>query len=202
MARGQCSICGHPRRSQIERAWIEGTPRQEIAEQYQISYRQLCHHHDRGHVARDVMAARVMKKQAKSGSNILNSLEEYRGRINGALERLDEILAEKDNRDVGVIIAVTREQTSIIREATKLLELGGRLTGELDSTKFNLFIMPQWIEIRDVLFDTLEAYPEARLAILNAVTAKLAAKAAQALPPPANEAEPIEVEAISVETEN
>jgi len=149
-------------------------------------------------VARDVMAARMIKKQAKSGSVILNTLEGYRERIDKALDRTETIISERGNNDVGVILATIREQTSIIREASRLLELGGRLTGELDQTKFNLYITPQWIEIRDVLFDALEAYPEARMAVLNAVTAKLAARATQALPPPENPDEPIEVEAIEV----
>lgn len=196
----KCSICLHPRRSQLERAWIEGTPRREIAEMYEVSYRQLCHHHDRGHVARDVMAARTFKKQAKSGSTILNTLEEYRERINRALDRTDEIIQTRDNEDVGVILATIREQTSIVREATRLLELGGKLTGELDSTRYNLFVTPQWLEIRDILFDVLESYPEARLAVLNAVTSKLAAKATQALPPPAED-EPIEIEAKEIQAE-
>jgi hypothetical protein len=71
-----------------------------------------------------------------------------------------------------------------IREATRLLELGGKLTGELDQTKYNLYVMPQWTEIRDVILAALEGFPEARQAIMTAVTARLSDRAAKALPVP------------------
>ncbi len=194
----RCSICEHPRRSAIERAWIEGELRRNIAARFECSFRQLNNHWARGHVKAAVAAAKAQKVEAKKGTGILNSLEEYRERINRALDKTDEILDDPGTRDVGVILATIRSQSESIREATRLMELGGKITGELDQSKYSLHVLPQWIELRDTLFDALEAFPEARMAVLNAVTARLAGRAQQILPAPSDD-EPIEVEVVAIE---
>jgi len=198
----KCSICEHPRRAAIERAWIEGASRQTVADEFKVSYRQLVHHHERRHSQRDIEAARAEKTQQKSaaaGGSILESLDDYRDKLHGMLEHTGTVLTNALNAgDPGATLAAVRESTSVIRECTRLLELTGKLTGELDSAKFNLFIMPAWFEVRDTIFGTLEGYPEARQALLDALKRKLAERAPKALLSGPSDTEVIEVEAQSV----
>jgi hypothetical protein len=185
--RRPCSICIHPRRQAIELVWIKGEIRKNIAARFEISFSALNHHYNKGHVRRDMaQAARQARESSNgvtAGLGILNSLEEYLQRINKALATTDRILLDSGD-DPGVQLATIREQMTAIREATRLLELGGKLTGELDQTKYNLYVMPQWTEIRDVILAALEGFPEARQAIMTAVTARLSDRAAKALPVP------------------
>jgi hypothetical protein len=57
-----------------------------------------------------------------------------------------------------------------IREARGCLELLGRLAGELkDGITINVLSSREWIEIRTIIIRTLEAYPEARAAVVGAL---------------------------------
>lgn len=194
-----CSICSHPRRPQIERAWIEGSARQTIADEFEVSYRQLTHHYERGHTKRDLEAARSEKareKAAAAGGSILESLDDYRDKLHGMLEKTGQVLESAlEAKDPGATLAAVRESTSVIRECTRLLELTGKITGELDQGKFNLYVVPQWFEVRDIIFGVLEQFPDARLALLNRLKSRLGDRSKQALLNGPVEAEVVEVEA-------
>ena len=57
-----------------------------------------------------------------------------------------------------------------IREARACLELLAKLQGELQQEgTVNVVLAPQWLELRTVILQTLEPWPEARLALAQAV---------------------------------
>ena len=57
-----------------------------------------------------------------------------------------------------------------VREAKGCLELLARLQGELQGrTTVNILINPQWLSLRAVILQALDGYPEARLAVAQAL---------------------------------
>ena len=57
-----------------------------------------------------------------------------------------------------------------IREARSCLELLAKLQGELQQEgTVNITLAPEWLELRTVILQSLEPWPEARLAIAQAV---------------------------------
>ncbi len=59
-----------------------------------------------------------------------------------------------------------------IRESRSNLELIGRLTRELESAPtFNLYLSPEWLELRAVIVAALEPFSEAKESVLRALEA-------------------------------
>lgn len=149
---------------------------------FEVSYRQLVHHHNRGHIEQAVQAAQASSRKARAGATILDSLDDYRARLHTSLDHLETILREASQaKDMGAQIAVIRESSATVRECTRLLELHGKLTGELDTSKYNLFVMPQWFRVRDIIIAALLPFPEATTALLAGLQVHLGKEANRAL---------------------
>ena len=59
-----------------------------------------------------------------------------------------------------------------VEQARRCLELLGRLRGELrNEVTINLVHTPDWVRFRTLLLDALSPYPEARAAVVRALTA-------------------------------
>lgn len=193
----RCSVCQHPRRGAIERAYLAGKPRIQVAEEFGLSFSALNHHYERGHASRDVKEARASQNRA-AGSQLLESVEEYRDKAHSLLETAEGIMSKALEGDPGLALMAIKQGLSAIRECTRLLELSGKLTGELDQSKFTLYVLPAWMETRDAILGILEEFPEARQALLEGLKARLAEKAKIALPEPDIEADIVEVEGTPV----
>jgi hypothetical protein len=92
------------------------------------------------------------KQRAQHGQTLLERVEDLYARASTILEG-----AEQDGRHT-VSLAAMRELRGII-------ELLGRLTGELDDRPqqvVNLLVAPEWLQIRAALLTALEAHPQAR----------------------------------------
>lgn len=63
-----------------------------------------------------------------------------------------------------------RTALGAIREARGNLELLGKLAGELQAGQVvNILVSPQWVTLRSVILESLEPFPEARLAVASAL---------------------------------
>jgi hypothetical protein len=57
-----------------------------------------------------------------------------------------------------------------IREARGCLELLAKVEGQLsDRPQINILINPEWIQLRTQIINSLEPYPEAKEAVINAL---------------------------------
>jgi hypothetical protein len=64
-----------------------------------------------------------------------------------------------------------RTALSAVREARGNLELLAKLLGELDERPVvNLNVSPEWLELRTVIVGALDAHPDARGAVLRALS--------------------------------
>lgn len=150
-----CSICTHDERHAIDVALVQRDPYRKIAEGYGLSQPALSRH-TREHIPEFLARARDAVEVAEADSLL--------SRIEGLYKRTEAILeAAESNSEWPTALAA-------IRECRGNLELLGRITKELDERPtFNLYLSPEWLELRAVLVGAVEPYPEARESVLRAL---------------------------------
>ena len=152
----KCTICGHSKRTAIDKALVERCAFRTIADRYGVSKTALIRHHD------DHLPAALVKAQEAAdvadANTILADVQTLRDR---ALTILDT--AEEDGKLHTALAAV--------REVRGCLELLGRLAGKLqDQPTINLHISTEWLKIQAIVLTALEAHPEARVAVASALS--------------------------------
>ncbi len=86
-------------------------------------------------------------------------------RIEGLYKRTEAILeAAEEDKEWGTALQA-------IRECRGNLELLGRVTKELENAPtLNLTLNPEYLEVRALIVQALEPYPQARLAVADALS--------------------------------
>ncbi len=103
------------------------------------------------------VAAEGMASRLDNALNFLDQLKEVRSR---AASLLDQAEAAADLRAAGVFIRELREQIKL------MAELEGKLATQPQITVIN---SPEWIELRTVIIQALDQYPEAKGAVVDAI---------------------------------
>ena len=157
---GTCTVCAHAERKAIDEALIVGLPLREITRRWGVSKDAASRH--RKHVSPGLSRV-VSRRRADAGpKSALDRLEELYGRANVVLTS-----AEREGQASLSLAA--------IRELRALIELLGKLTGELDERPqinvLNVHMTPEWLATRDAMLGALAPYPEAA----HAVAARLQA---------------------------
>ena len=112
-----CTICSHPKVTEINRALVKGTSCREIASQYRVGYMSVHRHKDNGHIPASIAKAEEAKEIAK-GDDLLRYVK---GILGKAVSYMNQAEAAGD----------LRTACSAIREARGCVELLGKVTGEL-----------------------------------------------------------------------
>ncbi len=150
-----CTVCAHDERDAIEDAFLAGTSKRRIAAHYAVS-EQAVRRHVREHLPALLSMARDAEQAARADT-LLDRVEALYGRTEAILE------AAETERELGLALQA-------IRECRGNLELLGRVTKELqDTPTLNLYMSPQWVELRTTLIDALEPHPEAVDTVLRAL---------------------------------
>ena len=102
--------------------------------------------------AKDSMASRL-----EVAASYLDQLNEVRAR---AANLLDLAEASDNLRAAGVFLRELREQIRL------MAELEGRISNQPQIT---LITSPEWVEVRSLVINALEPYPEAREAVVHAL---------------------------------
>ncbi len=151
-----CTVCSNPSRDVINSALVSGQSIREIAGQHRISKSAV----DR-HKAEHLPATIVLAKNASNEVQADNLLAKIR-----ALEVKAQGIARKAESDGDLRTALAG-----IRELTRIVELEGRLAGELvEAPTVNVMIGSEWANVRAQILSALEAYPEARQAVIRSLT--------------------------------
>lgn len=131
---GQCTICNHSQRVEIDKALVEGETLRNVAKRFDVSYSSVGRHKRNGHIAEQIAKA-ARKKEIKQAGEIASVVEEKERREVADADRLlrvvEGLLAEclrmvKDAQvgDEGTKLRAVREA----RETAKLLlEVQGEL---------------------------------------------------------------------------
>jgi hypothetical protein len=152
-----CAVCGHAERDEIDRRLVAGEAYRDIARQFQLSKDSLARHRPR-HLSPALVKVAAAREEAR-GEALLDQVQALIARGQRIADR-----AEQNGRDIQALAA--------IRELRPLLELLGRLTGELKdrpAVTVNVLTLPEWSNIRSKLLAALLPHPEARAAAASAL---------------------------------
>ncbi len=161
-----CLACRHESVADIDAALLSGTSYRTIGAQFGLSASAICRH--RPHIAR-TLAEAEKAKEASRADTLLAQLEALRAKALSILDRAEIAeLTSKTSKDAD---RARRTSLTAIKEVRGHLELLARLLGELKTgTTVNVLISPQWVNLRTVILTAVEPFPEARTAIIEAVS--------------------------------
>jgi hypothetical protein len=150
-----CTVCSHPERGLIDDALLAGAAYRHIAARFNVSTGALQRH--REHIPFHLLKAQDAAEVAHA-DNLLEQVKHLQSR---ALTILDKAEASGD----------LRTALSAIREARGNLELLAKLLGELQQEgTVNVLVAPEWLSLRAVVVEALTPYPQARTAVLEALS--------------------------------
>ena len=149
----RCQVCMHPNLGEIERELREGVPYRTLSTKHGLNIASISRHLG-GHIAKGKDKAFIKIDQTAAGM-IVDQVIELKTRAMRILDRAEE--AGRNN------VAI-----SAIREARATLELIARITGEL-KTGINITIAPEWINLRMLIVNAVQPFPEAHRALLEAI---------------------------------
>ncbi len=151
----RCTICDHPDREEIDNELVEGKPYRSIAKRFNVSAPATLRH-KRSHLPAKLILAKKAK-EAASADRILANVCKLKSRTERIFRKAEKA---EDHR-----IAL-----SAIRELRNTIELLAKLAGELkDGTTVNVLVTPEYRSLRTTIISTLAPYPEARVAVANAL---------------------------------
>jgi transposase-like protein len=153
-----CTVCSHPEKEEIDRLLVRGDSIAGIARDFAVSEDALKRHFD-NHVPK-TLAASPSAKEITDADKLLSEIEEVKNR---ALRLLDKAENAQDTRVYGPPSQYLKE----FREYVRLMaELSGKLAAQPQITIIN---HPQWIELRTVIIEALDPYPDAKAAVVRAI---------------------------------
>lgn len=157
-----CTVCQHPDRDAIDRALVAGEPAASVAARYRTESPPLGRMAVQRHKAEHLPAALALAQDAQEAANADDLLAQLRGLQERTLALLDK--AEQAGKLGTAVMAV--------KEARGNLELLAKLLGDLDERpQVNLLIAPEWLALRERILAALAPYPDARLALAEALGA-------------------------------
>jgi hypothetical protein len=150
-----CTVCGHDEAHAVNVALVAREPYRAISRRSGLS-KDALKRHSQEHIPELLVKARHAVESADA-DDLLERVESLQERTLAILETAE---------DSGEL----RTALGAIREARSNLELLAKLLGELDERpQVNLYLSPEWLELRAVIVTALEPHPEARGAVLGAL---------------------------------
>jgi len=101
-------------------------------------------------------AVNSMSARLENAANFLDQLREIRDK---AADLLDQAESAQDMKASGVFLRELREQIRLMAE----------LEGRLPQAQVTIVNNPEWIELRTVIVQALDDYPQAKDAVVNAI---------------------------------
>lgn len=149
-----CTVCRHEDREAIDFALLSGQSLRDIARRHGVS-KDAVQRHGQAHVSPALAVVR-RDRATRGARTVLERVEELCERAEGILTA-----AEAD--------AKPSLSLQAIRELRGLVELLGKLTGELDerptTNVLNVIASSDWIAIREAVLDALAPFADARAAV-------------------------------------
>ena len=154
----KCSICEHSQTAKINQALIEGQSLRSIAKKFELSYSAVGRHH-KEHLPTALTRAQEAQEVTQA-DNLLDQIEALRAKA-------VQLLNQAENAgDLKTALAG-------IGQARACLELLAKVRGELQQEgAVNITVSAEWLELRAVMLQALEPYPEARERLITAIEGK------------------------------
>ena len=165
-----CAICTHAERDGINAALVDSIAYRTIADRYGLSHQALMRHKVEHLPA--VMVKSEEAKEVARADDLIGHLKEITARTERLYQIADGIIGKAaKTEDWRTALMAVREASNANKEARANLELLGELLGELNrQPTVNIHISAEWIEVRALLVQALQPYPDARSAVAAALT--------------------------------
>ena len=151
----KCTICTHPEREAIDRAIVDSVPLRHIASQFGVGYKAVDRH--KSHLPAEIAKAHEAEK--------VFGREALAARIVRLVEHTEATLKMTDAPEASIA-----DRCVAAREVRGNLTLIAKIAGEIQTAPtVNIVQMPEWIEIQTVILHALAPYPEARIAVADAL---------------------------------
>lgn len=155
----RCTVCNHPDRLEIDKLVIGGVPYRDISGRFQVSKSAL-ERHASGHIAAAISRARDLRDWLNA-DQLVGELRVLREVVLGILEE-----ARADGDHATALQAIGRLE--------KQAELVARLLGELVEHQrvqmVDASASEQWSKLLPIILSVLEPYPDARRALVEALS--------------------------------
>ena len=152
MARA-CTVCVSEHRESIDSRLTCGESSYKLAAEYGVSASAI-----QRHAKRHLSAALAGMQAAEQAQRRASLLE----RVEVLVSRAETLYAAAAGE------GKASQALAVLKELRGLLELYGKASGELDTrpvTVVNLQTSAEWLELRALLFATLQPWPDARAAL-------------------------------------
>ena len=158
---GQCTICNHPQRVEIDKALVAGTTYREIAQRFGVSRDALYRHRKNGHIEEQIVKA-AKKKEIQQAKEVQAAiLAQEAQEVADAQTILDEVSRLKD-RALTILDRAetegTREACMALREVRGIVELLAKISGELQdqsAVTVNIIENPQFNQFLTIIAEEL-----------------------------------------------
>jgi hypothetical protein len=154
--RGKCRACNSEKQDEINKQLALGVSLRKLERRYGISHQALLDHKNH-HLSPALVALTREKRLEGSARSVADQLEDLLDEVRSMYE------AAKKSRNFQQALAALGKLLSA-------LELQAKITGELDDrpqVTVNLQQTQEWIELRTVIFEVLQPYPEIRTRLSN-----------------------------------
>ena len=164
-----CSVCGHPKRDEIDKLLLDKPNFRAISRQFDVGRKPL-ENHLSNHISDELLKSQDAK-DALQADNTFSEYQAAKARIEALSKKTYDLLAkaevtENHNACIGYI-REARGQEGELREQRKLLaELEGKLATQ---PTINITLNAEWIELRTVIVQALDPYPQAKEAVVLAI---------------------------------
>lgn len=131
---GQCTICNHPQRLEIDTALVAGVSYRAIASQYGVSREAVGRHKRNGHIAEQI-AKVAKKKEIKQAKEIVAAVEKKERKETADVDKLlgivEGLLGECLRMVKGAVEGDENTKLRAVREARETAKLLLEVQGEL-----------------------------------------------------------------------
>lgn len=155
-----CTVCAHPDKVEIDRLIIDGTSNRAIARQFNLSKDAVRRHKD-SDIPKELLKAKDIKEYTTA--------ERLACRLKDESDLVRELRDEaRGNGDINTALRA-------VDRALKCIELCAKVQGLIQdqtinvNTQVNVLQDPTWIALRSKITKALEAYPEAKEAVVLAI---------------------------------
>jgi hypothetical protein len=161
----KCTVCAHERRHQIDIGLVHQVAARVLAERFGLS-KDAIHRHAANHLTPAQRAA-ILAAQKPSAID-LDALRtsESEGLLAGLVGQRARLLVKADTAmEWGDVKGSVAAENAIASNYTLVAKLLGQLTQTIDVRHTNLLVSPDYLRLRQVLVDTLRAFPLAARAV-------------------------------------
>jgi hypothetical protein len=155
MPEAVCLTCTHPQRDEIDRALAAGEPSLSVLSARYGPSKAALHRHKQRHLPNALVEV-VAPGDPESAL----------ARVEALMDRVERTLSKAERS------GKPSQSVAAARELRLCIELLARLSGELrpdPAVQVNLIASPEWISLRGSIMGALGLYPDARLAVAEAL---------------------------------